>query len=835
MSQAAGFIGRQREIREISAILFRDGCRLLTLQGPGGSGKTSLAEEVARQTATHFQDGAEVVYLQSIRTPDFLASTIADAIQAPLGGQEAPAVQLLRFLQPRHLLLVLDNFEHLMVGVDLLSEILTQAPGVKLLVTSREILNLRDEWLYPVGGMAIPPEDSDDAESFDSVQLFAWYARRMRHNFALSAEIDAVARIARALQGMPLALELASSWIKTLTCAQIADEIQHNTDLLQSNLRDFPERHRSMRAVFNQSWQQLTEQEQQVFQRLSIFSGSFQLDAAQAITDASLPTLSSLVDKSLLRREADGRYQVHEQLRQYAQEKLEESPEESQRIHDAHSTYYAAFLSRLENDIKGGGQQAAVETITPEIENVRRAWRWAARTTHAANLNQAMYTLANFYDFRGRYIDAMQLFEEAERCLEVADPTSAQLQAQASVWVWLSWFHLRIGQFDEAKSIAQQAIDTYEQHDMAHPPGLGTDPLNILGTLAVYYGDFDEGRRLAAQVVERAQAARDPHNQAMALQVMGNAALQQGDYQRAYDHAYEAYTLSKSLEDDWYTGYILYLLGNVSQKLGNTSIAIAYYHESSRIRAQFDNLKARALGLHQLGEAMMLQEDYAQAAHYFSETVAICRQINDLTGLAGNLGLLGVAWFQAQEYMQAAEAYSEALQTSLDVDLITFALADLNRIARLLIVLEEPEQAVEILAFIHNYPASPKHIRESATQELQNLEQMLSAGDFQAASSKTNSLTNVTANARAWLAQLYVQHPASSTATASQVSTIEALSERELEVLRLLADGLSNQEIAEELVVAVGTVKAHNHNIFNKLGATNRVQAITRARELGLL
>ncbi|MBZ0293940.1 MAG: NACHT domain-containing protein, partial [Anaerolineae bacterium] len=314
MSQAAGFIGRQREIREISAILFRDGCRLLTLQGPGGSGKTSLAEEVARQTATHFQDGAEVVYLQSIRTPDFLASTIADAIQAPLGGQEAPAVQLLRFLQPRHLLLVLDNFEHLMVGVDLLSEILTQAPGVKLLVTSREILNLRDEWLYPVGGMAIPPEDSDDAESFDSVQLFAWYARRMRHNFALSAEIDAVARIARALQGMPLALELASSWIKTLTCAQIADEIQHNTDLLQSNLRDFPERHRSMRAVFNQSWQQLTEQEQQVFQRLSIFSGSFQLDAAQAITDASLPTLSSLVDKSLLRREADGRYQVHEQL-----------------------------------------------------------------------------------------------------------------------------------------------------------------------------------------------------------------------------------------------------------------------------------------------------------------------------------------------------------------------------------------------------------------------------------------------------------------------------------------------------------------------------------------
>lgn len=834
MSQVSGFIGRQQEMGEISAILLHENCRLLTLQGPGGSGKTSLAVEVARQLASHFQDGMEIVYLQSIRTPDFLASTIADAIKAPLGGQEAPAVQLIRYLQPRQMLLVLDNFEHVMAGADLLADILAQTRAVKLLITSRETLNLRDEWLYPVDGMPFPTEGTSDPESFDAVQLFGWYARRMRHNFSLTAEAEAVARIAHSVQGMPLALELASSWVKSLSCTQIANEIQQNADLLKSNLRDFPERHRSMRVVFDQSWQGLTEDEQQVFQRLSIFSGSFQLNAAQAITGASLPILSSLVDKSLLRREADGRYQVHELLRQYAYEKLEQSTAEVSRMRAAHSTYYGAFLHQLERDMKGGGQQAAIETIIPEIGNVHRAWLWAARAGHAVTLNQAMYSLANFYDFRGRYIDAIQLFEEAARGLDVPQAAAEQLQARAGVWVWLGWFHVRIGQFDQARDIAQQAVNFYIQHALSHPPGLGTDPLTILGTLAVYNGDFDEAWRLAEEVVQRAETANDLHNQAMALQIMGNAALGKGDYQQAYDCAYHAYTLTKALGDDWYTGYVLYLLGNVSQKLDNINMAIAYYRESSRIRAQFDNLKAHALGLHQLGEAMMLQKDYEQAAHYFSETIALCRQINDLTGLVGNLGLLGAAWFHAQQYTRAAEAYSEALQTALDVDLTTFVLSDLNRIAQLLIEVGEPEHALQILSFIHDDPASPRHVQKAAVQTLEALKPLLPEEVFQAANDKNSTLTDITANAHTWLAQLRVQQSPKAKAAESK-SDPDALSERELEVLRLIAEGLSNQEIADQLIVALGTIKAHNHNIFSKLGALNRVQAISRARELGLI
>ena len=254
------FIGRTGESAEIQRMLTQPDCRLLTIVGPGGIGKTRLALHVGDTLAEHFARGSTVVYLQPVSAKEYVMPAIADALGFALTGQEEPLVQLGRYLRDKELLLVLDNFEHLLDAADDLGELLGLAPGVTYLVTSREALNLQEEWLYPIAGLQFPGETAAQAAEmhFDAVELFSARAARVRPDFSLDQELGAVVRICRLVSGLPLASELAAAWRKSLDCAAIADEIQADLDFLTTRLRDIPERHRSMPAVFEQTWRRLT-------------------------------------------------------------------------------------------------------------------------------------------------------------------------------------------------------------------------------------------------------------------------------------------------------------------------------------------------------------------------------------------------------------------------------------------------------------------------------------------------------------------------------------------------------------------------------------------------
>jgi predicted ATPase len=423
--QPTTFIGRAAELSQVRTRLLDPACCLLTVLGPGGIGKTRLAVQAAGDLPAHFEQGVYFVPLQGVASGEFLVLAIAEAVNFTLSGSQPPLTQVLNYLGNKTMLLVLDNFEQL-IGQDgrmILLEILAAVPTIKLLVTSREALNLQEEWLFTLQGLPVPdstqprPIDADGA-----VALFTARAQQVRPDFSAADEAAEVLRICRLIEGVPLAVELAASWTKTLNCGAIADEIARSLDFLVTRLHNLPDRHRSMAAVFDYSWQRLSETEQQVFQRLSVFRGGFRRDAAVQVAGASLGDLAALVDKSLLRREVDDRYQLHELLRQYAEAQLAAQPEAMHRTRQAHCAYYAEFLSQRSDAIESGDQRSTVAEITAELDNVRAAWQWAIEQVQVSAIQKLTHTFTVFCHYQSHYLEAANTFEQVRACL--ANPNS---------------------------------------------------------------------------------------------------------------------------------------------------------------------------------------------------------------------------------------------------------------------------------------------------------------------------------------------------------------------------------------------------------------------------
>lgn len=380
------FVGREAELHATLARLGDPQCRLLTLVGIAGVGKTRLALEAASATLGRFADGVFLVRAETANAAD-LVCCIADELGLCLKENESSEEQLLRHLHEKQILLVLDNAE-LLVGCErLLLEILHRAPKVKCMMTSLERLGLDGEWVLPIEGLAVPRSSlAGDIDSSSAVQLFAAYARRAEADFAIDDENRAaIARICQLVEGLPLAIELAAAWARVLSCHEIAREIENNIDFLATSSTSVPERHRSLRAVFAYSWAHLSPEEQQVFAQLSVFRGGFSRDAAEQVAGASLQLLASLLDRCLIQKGSLGRYEIHEFLREYGAEKLAGTPEQGEAVYSRHCRYFAALVAEKEIQLTGPRPQEALNEIAGELENIRVAQQWLARQAGIAS------------------------------------------------------------------------------------------------------------------------------------------------------------------------------------------------------------------------------------------------------------------------------------------------------------------------------------------------------------------------------------------------------------------------------------------------------------------
>ena len=788
---AAPFVNRVSETAEITHRLNNADCRLLTLVGPGGIGKTRLAVRVAAHCANQFDDGVYFVPLQPLDSPEFIISAIADVIGFPFSPGADPQQQLLWYLQEKALLLLLDNFEHLLDRAELLTAILHAAPGIKILVTSREVLNLQEEWLYPVQGLHYPQTDNtEQPETYSAVQLFVERARRVRGDITLADEHAAIIRVCQLVEGMPLALELAAVWVKALPTDEIATEIQRNLEFLSTSLRNVPHRHQSIYAVFEQTWGRLTDEERRVFRALSVFSGGFRRKAAEAVTGVSLRVLSDLVDKSLLTREPDGRYQIHELLRQYAEARLETTPEEASRFHDLHADYYAHVLQEREQGLNGGRQREVALEIEAEIDNIRAAWSRAVEHSRIEAIDQSEYTLAGFYAFQSRLVEGANAFEKAARMLDDGDPRTEI--CLANVLYNLGWMCNNDGAFEKAQAAFERSWQLYAKHGVIPVPGRRRDPRIMLGFIYFRLGNIS------------------------AAEALGQDAL-----------------LDQTLQEDRFNlAMVCYLMANVARLQNQNEAARHYVHQGFAAAITQESGAPIALGtmLFSLGHIALDQGDIAEAIRCFEQIRAIGYKRGYIYGSAASLIGLGRCACAMGNYEEAQRSLCEALQIITRDRMLSLMPFILIGIGELFRQTGKQVRGIELLTFALHHPASDYHTKERA-------QRLLTRYQVSEATQKTSTKADFDAVTTVLLDELQIPENSRLTRHTPQAywTLIEPLSERELEVLTLIADDLSNREIADKLFLSVATVKWYLTHIYSKLGVQNRTLAIMRARQLNLL
>jgi predicted ATPase/DNA-binding CsgD family transcriptional regulator/uncharacterized protein HemY len=835
--QPTPFFGRQFERAEIVQRLADSNCRLLTLTGTGGIGKTRLAIRAAAEVLDSFAHGVWFVSLQSVNSSELLLTTVADMLNVPFSATTDLKAQLRTYLSDKEMLLLLDNFEQLLEdgGADQLPDLLLAAPALKLLVTSREALKLQEEWVYPIGGMPIPVSDqAEDLESSGVIQLFVERARRVCGDFSLAEEQASVVRVCQLVEGVPLAVELAASWTHVLRCDAIAAEIGRSVQFLHTDVRNIPERHRSMHAVFEQSLQLLSHEERRVFVRLAVFRGGFRREAAAHIAGASLPILATLTRKSLLHFAGDGRYQIHELLRQYAEEQLDHASSEDL-TRNRHAAYYLAFLSERDADMNGGRQLQAAAEIAAELDNVRAAWYWAIEHRNIVDIVRAANALYIFYQFRSRYVEGAQLWERAVQALD--DQILAVHPDAALLLYELGMLYVRLGRLEHAQVLFERSQTVCQ--DVGEPPrhGRSSDPRLGLGLVATLRGDYTESQRLMEQVRQTSIQSGHLGNQQTADYYLAGIYLAQGHYQAAQRHAETAYTVAQVVQDRWFMAYCLNELGNAARALGTYEQAQRHYQASYTLREEFGDPEGMAVALTELGVVALLHGNVETAENHYRQSLAIYRDINDQGGLVTALDGLGQALCARGQIRTAVQHFRHALQIATTAQFIALRLSLMSSIGQCLLQNGHYKRGVEVLRIVQQHPATTREARDYTYRLLEPYRDRMSP--YTAKHGQSPDLETLTARLQAELAALEAQGDTSSpTGPAARLwaePLIEPLTPRERELLRLLAAGLSYREIAEQLTIAVGSVKSHSHNIYAKLGVRNRVQAIARAAELGLL
>ncbi len=644
-------VGRQADLDALQTQLSDANCKLLTILGPGGSGKTHLALGLAghlqESYPDRFQDGIVFVPLSALRSIEALPSAIAHQIDFQFHKEQTPIRQLSEHLAGRHMLLILDNFEHLLthttgeagssatetepVDANMLSLIQQYAPEIKIVVTSRVRLQIKEEYIYPLSGIAYPSHGTESASALESspaVTLFIQNAQRMSPDFeADDANLAKIGSICRQVRGLPLGILLAAGWSSLLSPAEIAAQLSQESgmDLLESEHGDFPLRQRSLRAVLSYSWKLLTEHDQATLAALSLFRGTFGLSAAQHVSEASLSGLRSLVDHSLLQRTQNGRYEIHEFTRQFLRQKLEDGEAVRRKFLD----YYANRFPSWAMGIKTDQQLAVLKTMDLEIDNLQAAWEIAISTSNLDFLDQALESMWLYYLRRHRFTEGLHLSQGL-----------------------VSYFERPEGQNQMEKS--------------AKYTRLYARALTWMGVFTPLL-DAETPIRKGLAVMEAQQTTSDHSQETLA--VIGRiyyelawVLSQIGKIPEAIKLLEKCIAICEQVNDRWMLGNALNTLGSLLWDQSEYDLSNRYSRESLKIQQEIGNQYGIASALLWLGMNALFKGDY-QGEAQIRESVSLYTKMGDYQKVVDGVGLAGVALMILGKFEEGRSLIEETVMT----------------------------------------------------------------------------------------------------------------------------------------------------------------------------
>ncbi len=832
--------GRQHDVDKVCKMLRQPEYRLISLVGAGGIGKTQLAKQIAMDVHADFKDGVYFIPLQPVASTEFIIGSMLEALRQAVHGSTDPKLQIQRYLQDKDILLILDNFEHLLSATSDIVTILESAPKLKILVTSREILNVSQEWVWTLTGLGFPQTTihADDIQSYSAVEMFTASARHIDPSFELDAEYEHVIRICQLVEGIPLALKMASSWLRSLTCEQLVEEISRDLDMLSSRLRDVPDHHRSIRTVFDHSWARLSEREQQTITHLSVFRGSFSREAATYVTNANLPLLTALIEKSLLNVDDNGRYSMHALLRQYVHEKLESDSDQADDVYKRIARYYGEFVANLYPGTTNEKQFEVTNAFVQELDNIRGLWSLIPTVLDLQTLRHFVIVTNDIYQFKAYYQEGKDVAEFLLKQLQLLDDgTKDYYGLIMDLKVGLGWVYIRLGQIQKAEVTFQDAQALFETHDVIPTKALGAIPYMGLGIVRTIQGQYDEAIELGQALVAYSTAHDYGHDIAGGWYVLSSVALAKANYDEASEAVSLALDAIRKTKDQWFMAYLLNQQGQIAIARRHYATAQRYFEESYSIRKGFDDPESMLAPLTHLGLIAVLQADFERAISHFERSQDLSKQLGDTGWWIRATEGLGNTYLALEDFSQAHTHFVDVLKTTLQLELPNLQLQVMSSIARFMIETGDIETGMRFMSLVYHHASTEHEIREVAEIALAQYRDSLSPAIYATVTKKGREMQ--LQDAINELHDIFPFYTWDETIipmkTESPQPLIEPLTDRELEVLHLLAQGLTNNEIAEHLTVVIGTVKTHNYNIFGKLAVKNRVQAVKQARELNLI
>jgi predicted ATPase/DNA-binding CsgD family transcriptional regulator len=633
------FIGRSRELSELTGLLRAS--RLVTLTGPPGTGKTRLALEVAAALLEHYQDGVYFVSLASIQNAHLVAHTIAQALGVKESGSASILAALKAALQDQCVLLVLDNFEHLLAAAPLVSDLLAALPCLTMLVTSREFLRLYGEQEFPVPPLQLPDltteVSAEKLSSFEAIELFTQRARAAQPTFTLSDDNAAsIATICIQLDGLPLAIELAAARIKFYSPPTLLVRLSSRLEALGEGSRDRPARQRTLRATLAWSYELLTPEEQSLFARLGVFAGGFSAAAAQAVcgphgnTDAT-EGLESLLNKSLLRQmdgaQGEPRFMMLETMREYALEKLDERGERAQ-MEEQHARYFIARSAEAALAWMTPREGMWLDWLEAHYGSVQATLEWSL--THDASAQTPFELgahLARFWEVRGYFSEGYSL---VSRALARTDSTP-YTKAHADAFFGISLLVLRRGDHTIARQLCSDALSIYEKLGDKRSTSFSLVRLSeITGSM----GDYESALELSRRGYGVACESDDPRVKAYALSQIGFDGMRLGNFEEAGTALHEALPLFQALNDTIGIALVQSGLGEIAVRAGDFEMAATALQVSLQLREEIGDRWGIAVVLGTLAWAALLQNDLARAAELLKVSIRIRQQIGEQGGIA---------------------------------------------------------------------------------------------------------------------------------------------------------------------------------------------------------